>query len=148
MTEEAKTFTRTIKFLDLESFTIRTKPVSFSFAEPSTYEEAVSRVEPTLHADGTIRSSVDQKLRSAVSSLLKSEAAADAMASAGVSDNLKTVNKILRPFRAMEPFKSMESADREKALMDFLRSNEGLVEAIRANAAEDDDENDENETAD
>jgi hypothetical protein len=140
MTEPTKTYKRKVKFLDLDTFEINEKVVNFSFAAPSTYEEAVERVEPTVSRDGEVRSSREKRILSAINGILLSDTAKNAMSEAGVSDNLKIVNKILRPFRGMAPWKTMSKEKQDEALFAMLKSNEALVQTIRENAENDDDD--------
>lgn len=134
MTGESRTYKRKIEYLDLEDFDIKEKRVEYTFAPASDYQEAVER----LGGD-------EKKLLRAVNAQLKIEAAQEAMKNEGVSDNLKTVNKIIRPFRNLQPWKSMSKDEQDKALFEMLKSNSALVQTIRDNAENEDDENEEEE---
>lgn len=126
---------KTYSYFDGTTLESKTETVTVEFAPPASLADAMSRID---NSQDTVLKALTNYLRRAVLSEAKKS-----VLSKGVSK--KIVLGVLRPFRALPPWSTMDRAKQTEALLTMLRSNPAILEAIKAaNAASDvdDDDND------
>ncbi len=154
------TFNKKYKYFDLVTFEIKTEEVPITFDPAKDLAEAHERVG----GDGTV-------LLKALNAYLKSVVLMEAEKSVTSKGGKKSVVlAICKPFRALPPWNSMyemtvdaegkptpkvengekviDRGRQTKAILDIVKSNEAMLNAIRAGSAlaSDDDEDNDNET--
>jgi len=126
---------KSYSYFDGTTLESRTEPVKVEFTAPITLTDAMTRIDNSQEV--VLRALTSYLRRAALSEAKKS------VLSKGVSK--KIVLGVLRPFRALPPWSTMDRAKQTEALLTMLRSNPAILEAIKAaNAASDvdDDDND------
>ena len=123
--------TKTYSYFDLDTFESKEEEVSVAFSPATSYESAVAR----LGNDATV-------LLKALNNELRAQALSEAEKTVKARGGARSVVlAVIRPFREMEPWKSVSdrSDQTAKIIADIVKPNPAMIAAIRSKSLESND---------